>query len=849
MASSTRRPVRPLPIFHQRNDASKAANISLGNDLLSAASRYKRNQVDYDDLEIGMTRLLILKRRQPEDDDIYVDMIQVPFADLGKKPHRFEALSYHWGEGEAEKPIFFGTELNHHRKAHAPLKKVPEVVDAVTKLLRIKQVFVKPNLYQALRHLRKSDEDIKIWVDAICINQDKQDEKEEQVKRLPEIYSKATRVLIWLGRGNSGTSNAMNFIRELLGDLVRVDTLLKDQSKVHSWRDLMSLIRDSSWFSRRWVIQELALAQEATVHCGDDALHWMDLRDAISIFSDNFDAIRSLLKRSPEFDNDYNAIGDVHSLPAKVLIETTNNVFRTRQSKQSYEKEPLQKLEYLVSTLSAYDTADPRDTINAFRSIAKETSGKVGGGRPPPPHSYTKDLLQVYMEFVEWVIETSESIDILCRRWAMPERTKSVVRYPDLVKLPSWIQTIEKINLIDDAFGSRRHGDSFVGMPGYSSYNASYTLKPRVSFGKSAMASGTGDIGNDDVSRPIPPPSAIDVAFRSLPTIDSDRVHVLDQERALSRRAALNLPKIATVDLSGGHLEPQLSPNKGSPNQRKYDGSDRFDINGPPSRERVTAKHTRPEPLLAISPTTARSRRFSNTSDQASLTSPASQASFDDFASPKCTASERDASIYIEGLLIGTLAWVTNPTTDGVVPAAALNKILPKSKEHDHMQDKVWRTLSAERDNDGGQPPVTFHRACQYVLEKLTPNKHINTKELLSNNQPSIVKNFLKRVQAVVWDRCFLEVEPSKAMRRLGGQYRSKMHGFGPSKVKEGDILCILFGCSVPCVLRRFEDLAGAGTFYRFIGEAYVYGVMDGETVSWRTQEDIDKDKQIFRIL
>lgn len=49
--------------------------------------------------------------------------------------------------------------------------------------------------------------------------------------------------------------------------------------------------------------------------------------------------------------------------------------------------------------------------------------------------------------------------------------------------------------------------------------------------------------------------------------------------------------------------------------------------------------------------------------------------------------------------------------------------------------------------------------------------------------------------------------------------------GLTPCHSELGDIICILYGCVVPLVLRR------NGVGYQLIGEAYVHGIMDGEFV------------------
>jgi hypothetical protein len=52
--------------------------------------------------------------------------------------------------------------------------------------------------------------------------------------------------------------------------------------------------------------------------------------------------------------------------------------------------------------------------------------------------------------------------------------------------------------------------------------------------------------------------------------------------------------------------------------------------------------------------------------------------------------------------------------------------------------------------------------------------------------------------------------------------------GMAPEISQAGDIVCILFGCSVPVVLRK----TAGETKFEFIGECFVDGYMSGETVS-----------------
>jgi hypothetical protein len=91
----------------------------------------------------------------------------------------YEAVSYAWGNPEDTKPLF----LNGY------------------------EVFVTRNLESALRHLRKPDQDLSLWADALCIDQKNVDEKTHQVSMMGDIYSACRRVYIWLGTPSTQVSS------------------------------------------------------------------------------------------------------------------------------------------------------------------------------------------------------------------------------------------------------------------------------------------------------------------------------------------------------------------------------------------------------------------------------------------------------------------------------------------------------------------------------------------------------------------------------------------------------------------------------------------------------------------
>jgi hypothetical protein len=108
-----------------------------------------------------------------------------------------------------------------------------------------KMLMIKPNLYEALRHLRKENGVVALWVDALCINQFDDAEKNEQVAKMALIYHKAYNFNIWLGIDDPGypvSGTAMALIREV-SNPENQTRLLKDDTVIKSWASLFELLK------------------------------------------------------------------------------------------------------------------------------------------------------------------------------------------------------------------------------------------------------------------------------------------------------------------------------------------------------------------------------------------------------------------------------------------------------------------------------------------------------------------------------------------------------------------------------------------------------------------------------
>lgn len=74
---------------------------------------------------------------------------------------------------------------------------------------------VSASLHGALQALRQRNHDILVWVDALCINQQNQEERSEQVRSMTNIYARAKYVAVWLGGEADDSALGIRFLHAL----------------------------------------------------------------------------------------------------------------------------------------------------------------------------------------------------------------------------------------------------------------------------------------------------------------------------------------------------------------------------------------------------------------------------------------------------------------------------------------------------------------------------------------------------------------------------------------------------------------------------------------------------------
>lgn len=196
---------------------------------------------------------------------------------------------------------------------------------------------------------------------------------------------------------------------------------------------------------------------------------------------------------------------------------------------------------------------------------------------------------------------------------------------------------------------------------------------------------------------------------------------------------------------------------------------------------------------------------------------------------PPTTPNSRpcNGSLFVKGIYLDTIGQLSPRAAQGMIFQECLE--MGGWIEEDGLEnvpDLLWRTFVADRGPDGKSAPSWYRRACLECLTHINQNGDLNTGALMENhNTPTTMVAFLKRVQRVVWNRKFF--------RSRGGSYQDEsdqLFGLAPTKSKIGDWIVLLFGCSVPVILREFKT--ADDRYFELVGEAYVHGMMDGEAFS-----------------
>jgi hypothetical protein len=134
--------------------------------------------------------------------------------------------------------------------------KILKVTPAVYDMVSYRQTFLRSQYF---------------WVDAVCINQEDINERGQQVRLMRDIYKQASRVVVWFGP--LAKAEDANLAREMVHFLasqhyvpsVSPGNIRKPITIDSPGWGAVGQIFAHRWFSRVWVIQEVAVATTVQV--------------------------------------------------------------------------------------------------------------------------------------------------------------------------------------------------------------------------------------------------------------------------------------------------------------------------------------------------------------------------------------------------------------------------------------------------------------------------------------------------------------------------------------------------------------------------------------------------------
>lgn len=322
-------------------------------------------------------------------------------------PPTFEALSYVWGDAKKR----------------------------INMLCNEKLSDIGESLSTALQTLRYTDRTRILWIDALCINQKDPAEKSLQVPLMGDIYRSAKRVVAWVGQEAEKDSSALD-----VGKYVHLPSLEGEQQlsprELATWIALPSFIQ-RPWFSRVWIVQELALARTLTLYCGKKQLEWSVLREGIEAFLRRIGIHLNTSSTDVSLERIFTLIG-IRSLvtehteypPTRSRKLVEYGINDIREDRETNYIGPGDLLQFVQAT-RLFGATDPRDRIYAMFGLALPSDWD----RIQLSYENSYSFAQLYQNFARTMIQQSGALNILSQAglhetmpswaadWSRPSKT------------------------------------------------------------------------------------------------------------------------------------------------------------------------------------------------------------------------------------------------------------------------------------------------------------------------------------------------------------------------------------------------------------------------------------------
>jgi hypothetical protein len=331
---------------------------------------------------------------------------------LSKQPD-YTALSYCWGEPSAGDPIL---------------------------LLDQQPLQIRASLWQALNEVMTRVETITLWIDQVCIDQDNESEKEQQVQLMSQIYRHARLVVGWLGTHDNDSDLAFHLFailgrvsgehnEEPDGQWQRAVDVLMKSGHLQDIEDLYSPYRrpiqaaasllQRPWFRRLWIVQEVTLASALEFCCGSSSIPGDVFFTAIRILS-----------------------SIVSDPPMPWLLKPYRNALKLGQLRAQVFAGHNHSFPHLAHALSGWDCKMSHDRLIALFGLIFQ--GKQAWFTP----SYKISSPQLYAEFAQGHMHFYEGLELLHFAGCGDSSAHTLVQTEDHIVLqlnppaddiPSWV--------------------------------------------------------------------------------------------------------------------------------------------------------------------------------------------------------------------------------------------------------------------------------------------------------------------------------------------------------------------------------------------------------------------------
>jgi hypothetical protein len=290
------------------------------------------------------------------------------------------------------------------------------------------QLLITPSLDLAMPHIARAVVDIQperphlFWIDQICINQENSAEREQQVRLMQDLYSKAYEVIVWLGGDDDHTRKVFEMVR-VVGQAASGQELKADQRKklekylgqngtrnwrnIWAWKDLaftshpdfneyeIALLKffDRPWFQRAWTFQEAVLARSVVFLAGNERAGMQELSWTLEAMGHTR---MGKTVRHARSENRNAALG-YESFQA---METLRY--------QMSGEQPVREFLHVLSELAPYKKAtDTRDLCFAFLGFQKNANIDIR-----PDYSPSSTTERVFSRTAREIMDGSQSLDI-----------------------------------------------------------------------------------------------------------------------------------------------------------------------------------------------------------------------------------------------------------------------------------------------------------------------------------------------------------------------------------------------------------------------------------------------------